>query len=160
MSLATGLLLTGCHVGIKPSGSGNVDRTWPISANSAFAPDAIRIHPLTRLARDRDTGRLYVEAHVELLDRWKHGVKALGEIRFELYELTGTRGKEQLSRWVRDLSDPEQNSDAYDRVTHTYRFALIGIESNIEPARTYELEAYFTPLGGQALQTWHRFGSR
>jgi hypothetical protein len=93
-------------------------------AGSPFGAVRIEIHPLTRLVRDgTDQGSLQIEAHVELFDRWGHGVKDVGVMRFELYRSAAPGFDAEPVQelvWTLDLSDPAESSARYDPVTRTY----------------------------------------
>jgi len=110
----------------------------------------MRIHPLTRLVTDADSGRTFIEARIEFFDRETHTTKGCGQLRIDLYDLSGVAPRGPLATWEMDLSDPATNRKRYDDVTRTYLFTL---DTELEelPARP-ELRAYFLSVDGQPLK--------
>lgn len=117
--------------GVEPRGG-----VRPVATNASnaercmFQPVILRIHPLTRLQR-RENGSSTIDAHIEFRDDAGDEVKAAGRLGIELYResgpVVGAGERLQVARWEEDLTDPERNSRAYDRVTRTYRFELSGV---------------------------------
>ncbi len=155
-------VVTATSCGIQPKGAGvraaaaDSLAAAPVGSDAwAFAPARVRLHPLSRLARGTRPNQRTVEAHVELLDRWGHGTKGLGTFVFELHRdaLEGdgaSRGQEQINLWILDLSDPEANARAFDRVTRTYRATLTGVADSASRAIGLTLRVTFrTPEGRQ-----------
>jgi hypothetical protein len=125
---ASGVFAAGCA---EHAQSGSV-RT--IDAD-ALSPVAIDVHPLTRIGADRD-GVQSLVLHLEVRDRFGHAIKALGEVRVELYkpvEGAGAGGgiamrPSQQRVWTIDLIDPERNAAAWDAmITRTYTMSLGGL---------------------------------
>lgn len=102
---------------------------------ASLLPDRIRVQPLTRVAADgpgmAPAGEPRVVCHVELLDRFGHGVKALGVMRVELYRPAGASGgggETQELVWTVDLSDPADNAAYFDGlVGRAYVVNLVGL---------------------------------
>lgn len=120
------LSVAGC--GLEPKGGPSPS---PIRGVSPFEPVSIEVHPLTRVVEG--AGGVSIDAHVSLRDETGDDVKGAGRLVFELYResgpVEGIGERMQIRRWEADLSDAEQNSRAYDRVTRTYRFELSGVPS-------------------------------
>jgi hypothetical protein len=123
-----------------------------------FSPEELRVHPLTRVVRNAQTGGREIEAHVELIDRFGHPVKALGTFNFSLYR-TGGAGDptEQLIRWTVDLETAAANAEPYDLVTRTYRLVLSGAPTEPRTERGLLLVARMTLLDGRTISSTHRF---
>lgn len=153
LALAGTLLLAlGC--GLKTKGGarpGNAARPQS-AARCLFEPVSILVHPLTRFVPgERGVGR--IDAHVELRDAEGDDVKGAGRLTLELYRetgpVTGMGAREQLLRWETDMSDPKENSRAFDRVTRTYRFELAGVPAEAGDDRALMLRAVLRlPTGG------------
>lgn len=96
------------------------------AAYRAFAPARIRIHPLTHVDGSTDRGVLVL--HYELRDRFGDSVKALGELKVELYKpgpgVMGSMETREASWTVAQTLEPEGNSERFDRTTRTYRVQL------------------------------------
>jgi len=123
-----------------------------------FSPTELRVHPLTRVVVNAQSGRREIEAHVELIDRFGHPVKALGVFNFSLYRTGGTGDPtEQLMRWTIDLEDPAANAEPYDLVTRTYRVVLAGAPDEPRGERGLLLVARMTVLDGRTISSTHRF---
>ncbi len=136
-----------------------------------FAPVRVRIHPLTRWTHD-DEGRPAIEARLEFLDRWGHGVKALGVARFDFARAAGAGltpapggseaavGGTLRTRWHEvDMRDPETNSTSlYDAVTRTYVITLL-LESEREMEVPGALRILFTTEDGRGLTDERRLES-
>ena len=166
VALAFGPAL-GCGLRAKPLGraSGEAGAPAPATAGGAgvFEPVALRLHALTRFTVDPRSGEPVIEAHFEPIDRWSHGVKALGELVFELYRGAPASGGgaagSQLRVWAVDLRDPETNSEQYDRVTRTYRVLLGDLPPDVSSGEGLALHARFTTESGRRLEAARRFGS-
>jgi len=105
-----------------------------MSGLSAFEPVELRIHPLTRLRESPSAAGSAIDLYFELLDRWGHGVKSLGTLTVELRDIGvgGQREPFQVRNWTIVLTDPDLNSEAYDRVTRTYRVVLEDVPSGAD----------------------------
>ena len=129
------------------SGAGGPSRTeWP------YWPRRMRIHPLTQLATDRETGELVLEVRIEFFDDESHTTKAIGQTLVDL--LPGRRPgdeREPMETWVCDLVDPVSNFEHYDAVTRTYLFRL-EFDPKIMPAEPV-LRAYFHSRDGEHLES-------
>lgn len=118
------LLLSACVIdpGLPPrpvSGRpGSVDPTQC----EAFAPVALRVHPLTHLDSGPDPAKCLLVLHVELRDRYEDSVKALGPLRVELRRPGDERAS--LTWDVIDMREPDANSLRFDPSTRSYRFPL------------------------------------
>ena len=124
LTLLACAIFAGCDASPQRAGPvGNAARgdfEWP------FAAARIEIHPLTRLVREPGrSGLIQIEAHFEFIDRWGHGVKDIGVVRFELYragpvEAGAEAEPTQQLVWTLDLTDPSASSARYDPITRTY----------------------------------------
>ena len=92
----------------------------PVS-NWAYAPVAIKVHPLSRFARE---GNLIV--HVKLLDGDGYSCRGVGSLQVNV---STSQNRDLKSNTVR-LDDPEVNREHFDNVTRTYRIPLTGITSS------------------------------
>lgn len=123
---------------------------WP------FAPERVRIHPLTRLQRsDRASDRgPYVELWMEFLDAYGHSTKGLGEIRAELSEIRDPtdmiRGP-RIQMWSLSLNDLTTNYAHYDWTTRMYQFRL-ELPPGLRPDRHALLEVRVRTPGDQRLR--------
>ena len=123
-----------------------------------FAPETMRVHPLTRFTTDAVDGDPRIDAHFELFDANRDPVKALGLVSFQLYrEDVGSGSPIQLERWQVDLTDPAANAEPYDRVTRTYRLSLRGVPTSVTQTTRLLLLAQFTTPEGRTLSATHRF---
>lgn len=107
---------------------------WP------FWPTTMRIHPLTRVARDDETGHPVVEVRVEFADPQGIASRASGTLTIELFDQTA-RGAAAINVWNRNLTDPVTNTRHFDDVTRTYLLRL-----QIDPDRLpthIALQAHF-----------------
>lgn len=141
------------------SGRGPVSETR--TGESAFAPVQLVVHPLTRVVKDQASGEERIELHLELRDNWEDSVKWLGEVVLELFRdsppvANAPSGIEQVKRWRVELSDPEANVKAYDRVTRTYRLTLIGLPQEKKPG-VWRLQATWALPEGRTLTASQRF---
>ncbi len=122
--------------------SGDDHAAWP------FWPRRLRIHPLSQLVTDRESGRLLIEVRLEFFDRLGHTSKAVGQVLIDL--LAGERGGDPIVTWAKDLSAVEANREHYDDLTRTYLFRL-EFDPGLLPEDP-ELRAYFRSSDGRALQ--------
>lgn len=156
--LAALLILPSCGIeqkgGVRPPSPARGTEGGGASSYP-FSPVAIVIHPLTRLVVDRDS-RTRIDAHIEFRDAAGDEVKGAGRLVLELYResgpVTGMGGREQLLRWETDLTDARANSNAYDRVTRTYRFELTGVPANAASGRSLVLRAVLMGSGSRPLE--------
>ena len=124
-------LLTGCGVG--PVDWGWVEPAAPRDdlrkGYNAFAPEAVRVFPLTHLGRD-ERGVPAIICHIEMRDRWGDPGKALGLLQVQLYRPEGgldAASAVQILRWDVPLQDERENAASYDPATQTYRLVLVGL---------------------------------
>lgn len=159
-AVALAFVPPGCGVAPKPvpdpaSDSAAADRAGP------FEPVSMRVHPLTRLTRDPATGARRIEAHIELIDAWGHGVKSLGSFVLELYRDAGNRpdpaGRAQKRLWTIAMPTGAAASDPFDRVTRTYHLTLADVPADLPDAEALRLFATFTTPSGRQLVATHRF---
>lgn len=156
------LIVPSC--GIERKGGSTTGRgpvSWASDAESPFAPVQLVIHPLTRVVRDQATGEERIELHLELQDRWDDSVKWLGDAVLELFRETppianASVGNEQVKRWTINLTNPDENVKAYDRVTRTYRLTLVGLPAEKSKAARWKLEARWQLLSGRTLTAMQR----
>lgn len=109
----------------EPSDMGDVTLEPAAAAAllTEMEPTEARVHPLTRLEPGPGAGGERLSVHFELLDQFGQGTKWLGRVeivlsprRSGLAAIVG--GGEQ--RYVRDLTQPRANADAFDWVTRCY----------------------------------------
>ena len=121
---------------------------WP------FWPQALRIHPLTRLAVDAKSGRSIIEVRLEFLDPEGHTTKGVGQVRIDLAAGgSGADSSPPIATWNWDLRDRSVNRRFYDDVTRTYLFRLTVDPSELGPQP--ELRAYYLSAAGARLQATH-----
>lgn len=160
------LVLLGC-VQTKPAGDPPQRGSRAMKAGAieggVFAPRRIQVHGLTRLVGATGNEPARIDLHMELLDRFGHGVKALGEVRVELYEgsIIGERvgvGSMQRRLWRLDLRDPATNAEAFDRITRTYWLILRDLPDEVirNPRGSLRLQVRFTVPGGREITAVHR----
>ena len=154
--------------GLQQKGGGATTGKGPViqltEGDHPFAPVRLVIHPLTRVVRDPATGEERIEVHLELQDRWEDSVKWLGVVVFELFReaptaINGPGGHEEVKSWKVDLSQPEENSRPYDRVTRTYRLTLVGLPDSHAygaSAGSMRLTARFTTIEGRTLTATYK----
>lgn len=153
--------------GLGGCGGGPVDWGWTPPAAprndlregyNPFAPESVRVFPLTHLGRD-DGGQPAIICHIELRDRWGDSVKALGPMQVQLYRPEGgldATSAVQILRWDVALEDERENAASYDPATQTYRLVLVGLpgwlaervdEDPGRPPIRLEVRAVFQTLG-------------
>lgn len=166
-ALALGL---GLMLGLSGCGIGLTDWGWTEPATprndlrpgyNAFAPEAVRVFPLTHLGRD-ESGEPAIVCHIELRDRWGDSVKALGPLQVQLYRQAGGvdgGSAVQILKWDVALEDERENAASYDPATQTYRLVLVGLpgwlaeraeppkEGATRPRIRLEIRAVFQTLG-------------
>ncbi|MBL0921570.1 MAG: hypothetical protein IBJ10_05510 [Phycisphaerales bacterium] len=152
------LALAGCDASPQRAGPGGPAARgayeWP------FGAARIEVHPLTRLVRDpASPGIIQIEAHVEMFDRWGHGAKDVGVLRFELYRAgrpdagAEAEPRQQLV-WTLDLTDPRQSSARFDPITRTYVVPLDEAPDwSLEGAPPTLLVQFTTPDGRRLTAT-------
>lgn len=133
------------------------------SRGNPFAPVEVRVHPLTRLVREKDEdGGFRIEAHIEMLDAAGDGVKGAGTLVIELYRgsgpVAGVGEEDQLDRWSINLADLAVNAEAYDRVTRTYRVILTGLPNYLKGPEGLTLRIRLTTPSGRQLSSEARLG--
>lgn len=135
--------------GLNSSGLGDAQTgDWP------FWPQALRIHPLTRLAVDAKSGLSIIEVRLEFLDPEGHTTKGVGQVRIDLAAGgSGADSSPPIATWNWDLRERSVNRRFYDDVTRTYLFRL-KVES-LELGPQPELRAYFLSAAGPRLQATH-----
>jgi hypothetical protein len=129
------------RVGVDPATGEPVP--WP------YWPTTMRIHPLSRLVTDADSGRTVIEARIEFLDRDGQTTRACGQLRIDLYDASANFPTQPVTTWEMDLRDLAINRQRYDDVTRTYLFPL---DTELDPLpRRPELRAYFLSADGRPL---------
>ncbi len=109
----------GCQSGAPPT------QQPPPSASNGVAwpywPQAMRVHPLTRIMQDPASGQLMIEARIEFTDRDGVTSRSFGDLRLELVDDdAGT----MIKAWEIDLRPTDVNKNHFDVVTSTYLFKL------------------------------------
>lgn len=151
----------GC--GVQPQGGRIADRE-PTGDIGVFAPEAIRVHPLTRIIDPGDGAAVVIDAHIELYDAWGHPTKGLGSLRFELFRSggggIGAAPDAGVMRAQVDLSDPEINSTRYyDSATRTYRM-ILEAPADAGVTTTMTLVATFVTTDNRRLRDEYTLGAR
>jgi hypothetical protein len=158
-------LLTGCPPkqpglpqaqsadGVPPPNGQSASPIGPSAAQPAswpFWPKSMRLHPLTRLALDPETGEQVIECRIEFLDPDGQTSRAVGQLTLQLYPDAGTPTADNLAlqTWNQDLRDLALNRRQYDVVTRTYLFRLQITQPLPVGA---DLRAFFLSLDGQRM---------
>jgi hypothetical protein len=117
---------------------------WP------FWPAHMRLHPLTRLTGDTQTGEQIIECRIEFEDPDHQTCRAVGQLTLQLYpdSAAATGSRNALQTWNQDLRDLELNRRQYDDVTRTYLFRL---QLTQPPPAGSELRAYFLSSDGKRM---------
>lgn len=122
------MTLSACETTAKPSGDPDSIESGPMLEDSVwpFWPVSMRIHPLTRLTEDPESGRPVIELRVEFNDAFGHTTKCVGEIVAELHDGMPEMDDEAVDEnfWRRDLRRLNTNQTHYDEVTRTYLLRL------------------------------------
>lgn len=148
--LAASLMVSlGSACAIHPKGGAAETTPSTQNATDPFRPVQLRIHPLTRLIPASEDHPPAIETHIELLDRWGHPVKALGELRLELrFDADAAPAR----RWKVDLRNPEVNAaERYDVSTRTYRLRLVDAPESLTPESRATIRAAFRTLDDRTL---------
>jgi hypothetical protein len=126
-----GGILAGCGSDQGPIGAiASNGAVSPGASCEVFAPQTIRIHPLTHVdaVTDKSGARSVIVLHLELKDRYGDTVKWLGATHVTLSKpVVGmTPGLEtQELRWdVPGMTQPDGNASHFDPTTRTYRISL------------------------------------
>ena len=114
-----------------------------------YGPEAIRVHPLSRVKFDPETGEPHVEARIEMLDRDGFSTRGMGSLVLLLSGSPGAGAHSEV-RWECDLSDPESNGTHFDCVTRTYQ-ARLDLEQAADLPLEPRLRAVLTLPSGQTL---------
>jgi hypothetical protein len=121
------------------------------SARWPFWPETMRLHPLTRLVLDVDSGDAVIESRIEFLDREEDTTKGWGRLRIDLHDESDGPNETARAEWNLDLRDPGVNRQYFDDVTRTYLFRL-----ELAPGQLPEqpvLRAYFLAANGAELKS-------
>lgn len=131
------------------SGNGGNDQAIEVVPPWPFWPVGMRLHPLTRLAIDQQSGDQIIECRVEFHDSDGLTSKAVGQLTLQLYAGGSTpTGTGALETWNQDLRDLQLNHRQYDDVTRTYLFRL----QTAQPLPIgSELRAFFLSTDGRRM---------
>ncbi|MEL7473970.1 MAG: hypothetical protein AAGK04_11695 [Planctomycetota bacterium] len=151
--------LLGCALAgaceVTPRRAGTLDRGRVGDVWNPFAPERLRISPLTHVGRGQDDvggdGRAQIVCHIELVDADGFTVRGIGDLQVQLYRPRGGGDaglSEQELRWDVDLSDLEENRVYFDRATGTYRAPLVGVPSWVDEM----VEGWSSGGGGGRIQ--------
>lgn len=154
-ALCAAALFIGCARSQGPAETSGFDQPAAPSPSSAvinarwpFWPVRMRLHPLTRLTTDQETGEPIIEARLEFRDQVGDMVKSVGQARFDLHDRDPRLGVTRtLESWELDLRDIDVNRVHYDDLTQTYVFRLQ--LNGIEPPTDAALRAYFLSVSGR-----------
>ena len=132
-----------CGCGSTQPRTGQAGSTW------IYGPQAIRVHPLSRVKFDPETGEPHVEARIEMIDRDGFSTRGSGQL---VLMLSGSpsSGAHSEVRWECDLSDPKSNGTHFDCVTRTYQ-ARLELEQASDVPLEPHLRAVLTLPDGRAL---------
>lgn len=126
------LAITACQSTPGPLGRG-------ATAAEAFAPVALRVHPLTHIepaAKGGANAGSEVVLHLELKDRYGDAVKGLGRLTVMLYRPArrdkgsgsaaddGATERQDIKWNLADFAEADSNMRRYDSATRTYRVLL------------------------------------
>jgi hypothetical protein len=121
------------------------DAPWPLW------PQRMRVHPLSQLVPDQNSGKPLIEARVEFTDPAGNTCKSVGLIDIDLHDKASDEYKSKpVASWSANLWDLAVNRDRYDEVTRTYLFTL-KLEDHPVPQEP-ELRVYFLSGDGKRLQ--------
>jgi hypothetical protein len=140
----------GCSSSIKQVGPRHASE-W------AYAPNSIKVHPLTRIripdatktetdAEGPDKKEPIIVVHVEFLDGDGFSCRGVGELRVEVHAKKGGL----LGEAVVDLRDPDVNRLRFDPVTRTYRIHFNKLPKGLREAN---IRAFYTVLGNKELKS-------
>lgn len=119
------LIICSCLGACAPGTSGDRFAVDATTAQWPYAPASIRVHPLSRIKIDRETGLEIVQARIEFQDVDGFSTRGLGQLTISL---TGpSNGGVMLmskTEWECNLNDPQLNRQYYDEVTRTYQMTL------------------------------------
>lgn len=149
------LLLSGalCGCQMKGQGATGVQVQEPGADLESWSPGprSLRIYPSSRFLSLE--GRTLLEARVEFLDEMGDSVKAVGEVRVELYPAADAQGRaDRLYVWDVSLRSLAQQREHYESITRAYRFRLKLDEAKLL-SRSATLVVTFTDTRGQRLYT-------
>lgn len=126
------ILLSACIAlaalpGCQPASTGNAGSSRPGTVAEVvqwpFAPESIRVHPLSRIKFGPGDSKPQVQGRVEFLDQDGFSTRGVGTLKIILAGSSGS-GSHAESRWECDLNNLETNSQYYDEVTRTYLYSL------------------------------------
>ena len=121
LCLAIPVILAGCDTTPRSGRSPAVREaiTWP------YAPASIRVHPISRIKIDPETGQAHVKAHIEFLDIDGFSTRGIGRLEFVLSgQGDGSTVSISKTTWECDLNNPDTNSEYFDEVTRAYLATL------------------------------------
>ena len=125
LGIPLAILLCSCLAACAPAdGNGRV-RLSADAADWPYAPASIRVHPISRIKMDRESGTAVVQARIELLDPDGFSTRGLGSLTL-LLSGQSENGIMLMSQteWKCDLNDLKTNRKYYDEVTRTYQVTL------------------------------------
>jgi hypothetical protein len=127
-----------------------------VTARWPFWPIRMRLHPLSMITDDPETGRPIVEARIELVDEFGHTTKGVGQVRFELYDVDPREAAvPPLEEWNVDIRAAEPNAAHYDPITQTYLFRL-QFDAGMAPDGARWLRAYYLSVDGRKFESTMR----
>lgn len=147
------LLTTLCLCTLLTSGCNPTNRGLRTEAGVVtdwtYAPESIRVHPLSRIKFNEAGDQARVEARIEMRDRDGFSTRGLGELSLFL---TGSSdiGSHIQVEWLCDLTTVDMNGKQYDCVTRTYLAHLELLQSDDVPLEPV-LSARLTMPDGSVL---------
>ncbi|MFO0835576.1 MAG: hypothetical protein U0638_11435 [Phycisphaerales bacterium] len=124
-AIGSAVLVALLQVGGGCGAIGGTERWKGDATVGPFAPERLRLHPLSHLERDEAGLPKRLVCHAEFQDRWFDSVKACGVMEVQLYRASATPGMDQqAAKWTVDLTNLEANARWFDPVTRTYRVQL------------------------------------
>ena len=111
----------------------------------------MRVHPLTRMSRDKDRNVSEIHARAEFRDANGFPTRCCGVLRFALHRKgEQPRYHEPIQMWEVDLRILERNTTHYDDITQTY---LVKLTLDLEPSQIAQGEVLWAMyLGGDGTQ--------
>ncbi|MDG2291165.1 MAG: hypothetical protein P8L37_00780 [Phycisphaerales bacterium] len=147
------LLTTLCLCSLVAGGCNSTSRgirtEGGVITDWTYAPESIRIHPLSRVKFNEAGDQARVEARIEMRDRDGFSTRGLGDLTLFLSG-SSDMGSHTQVEWQCDLSTVDMNGKQYDCVTRTYLAHLELLQSNDIPLEPM-LRARLTMPDGSVL---------
>ncbi len=115
-------------------------------------PTALRVYPSTRFVQYEE--QLALEARVEFVDAMGDTIKAVGNLRFEVFAANRdgeVADQKRLFSWDVPMLTMEANQEFYDAVTRAYLFRL-GINSLPKDLERAVVRVIYMPARGDRME--------